>query len=1014
MFAPPRRMPHPRSCHAALPLVVILCTAAPAAADPITSSTLGWAVNGIVSEVARAGDVAFLGGSFDSVAPAANLVRGFATFAADAAVPVLPRLDINGRVRAVVALPAGGWLIGGEFSQVNGQPRDRLARLAADGSFDPSFVVSVFGGHVLALAVQGNTVYVGGDFATVSAVPREGLAAIDATTGDVLDGFVPGLDAGSSRAAVMTIVTAGSAVYIGGFFESANGLPRANLAALDPSTGTVLPAFTGSADGAVSALAIAGGSLYAGGMFDAIGGAARKGVARLDATTGAAVLAFDANADDDVVTLATAGGAVFVAGGFNNIGGAPRRYLARLDPATGQASSWNPGVDGEVDRLTVTGGALIVAGWFRAVGGVDRLNLAALDATSASPVVLSWNPSLSGRVEALHVDAAGFVFASGQFTHFGAVPRQNLAAVDLRSGGLLPWAPDANGWVRALDVVGNTVYVGGDFQTIAGATRNHLAAVDAVTGALRSWTADPNGPVYGLAVAGDVVYFVGAFSEIKDSTLRGRGAAVGVDGTVLPWNPAADDDIEALAVAGSRVYLGGLFTMLGAQGHPRLGAVDAVTGAAEASFAPSVSGPVYRVDVLGDLVFLGGAFNMVNSTSRANAAAVKGAPGGGDDGQLQGWNPDVGGPVYDLDAFGADVYLAGGFESVAGTSRPGIAMVDAVANGGSLRAWAPADVSGGAVSVIDASDTAVLFGGLLHDLDGVSIGAVLYPSAGLLGSAPPPTTPSIVVRGSRLEMTWGAPPLGARPDSYVIEGGRGPGLRDLANFNTGSAATAFGISGLGPGTYYVRLRSFNAFSFSAPTVDQAFVIGASGCSGPPAPPLDLAAAVAGGTVQLSWRASPQSIVTNYRLIVGTASGGTQIGAFDVGPATSFTAAAPPGAFFVRAVAMNACGLGAPSAETVAVVGAPVVPPGAPFGLEGSVGGSTVSFSWGAPSVGTGPFQYRFEAGSASGLSNLANVTLPSPSLVVPGVPPGIYYVRVRALGAGGVGPASNEVVVVVR
>jgi hypothetical protein len=995
---------------AALPLIAILCNSTPASADPVTTSTLGWAVNGIVSEVARAGDVAYVGGSFGSVAPAANLVHGFATFAADSAVPVLPRLDVNGRVRAVIALPGGGWLIGGEFTQVNGSSRTRLARLLADGSLDATFTTAV-SGTVRAMTVLGSRVYLAGAFATVGGETRQRLAALDATTLALDTAFLPAVSGGA--ATVYALLASGTTLYVAGEFTTVNGDPKPNLAAVDAATGANLTAFTGTADDRVNALALTGGSLYAGGEFNQIGGVTRLHVARLDATTGAAAAGFDAGANGDVNAVLVSGGALYVAGAFGQIGGATRARIARLDLSTGVAATWNPGADGEVEQLGVFGGVVIAGGHFTRIGGQDRLRLAALDPAVETGITLSWNPSLSSSVDAMHVDAAGFVFASGSFTHFGAVPRENLAAIDLRSGGLLPWKPGADGWVRALDVVGNTVYIGGDFLTMAGESRHRIAAVDGVTGALRTWTADANGPVYGLVVANDVVYFVGAFSSIKNSTSRGRGAAVGVDDVVRPWNPAADGDIEALAVSGSRVYLGGEFTMLGAQNHLRLGAVDATTGAPETSFAPSVSGPVYRVDVLGDLVFLGGDFSMVNSSSRANAAAVKGAPGAVDDGQLMGWNPNVGGPVYDLDAFGDDVYLAGGFGSVGGSSRPGIAMVDALAAGGALRAWKPIDVSGGAVSVIDTSETAVLFGGLLNDLDGVSIGAVLYPEAGLAGTAPPPTTPSIVVRGSRLEMDWGAPPLGARPASYVIEGGRGPGLSDLANFNTGSTATAFGISGLGPGTYYVRLRSANSFGVSVPTADQAFVVGAAGCSGPPAPPLDLSATVAGGTVQLAWRASPQSIVSNYRLVVGTTSGGTQVGAFDVGAGTSFAAAAPPGAFFIRVVAMNACGLGAPSAEAVAVVGGAVVPPGAPFGLEASVSGTTVSFTWGAPSVGTGPFQYRLEAGSATGLSNIASVTLPSPSFVVPGVPPGIYYVRVRALGAGGAGPVSNEVVVVV-
>jgi len=992
---------------AALPLLAILCTSAPAAADPVTSSTLGWAVNGIVSEVARAGDVAFLGGSFGSVAPAANLVHGVATFAVDSAVPVLPRLDVNGRVRAVVALPGGGWLIGGEFSQVNGSSRGKLARLLADGSLDPAFTLAA-DDTVWALAVQGTRVYVAGEFASLGGSARNGLAALDATALTLDAGFVPSVTGGA--ASVSAVVVTASAVYAGGAFTTVNGDPKTNLAAVDAVTGATIGAFTGTADGRVATLALSGAALYVGGEFSQIGGLTRPHLARLDATTGAADMAFDAAAGDDVNAIVVAGGALYAGGRFAQIGGASRSRIARLDPTSGAAAAWNPGADGEVEQLGVFGAALVVGGHFKTIGGLERLRLAALDTTG---VTLPWNPALSSSVDMVHVDAAGHVFAGGSFTHFGAVLRENLAAIDLRGGGLLPWNPGTDGWVRALDVVGNTVYIGGDFLSIAGVSRRRIAALDAVTGEPRAWTAEPNGPVYGLAVVGDIVYFVGAFSSVKGSNSRGRGAAVGVDDVVRAWNPDADDDIEALAVSGARVYLGGLFAMLGGQARVRLGAVDATTGAPEATFTPTVDGPVYRVDVAGDLVFVGGDFDMVSGSTRHNAAAVKGAAGAGDDGALQAWNPDVGGPVYDLDAFGDDVYLAGGFGSVGGSSRPGIAMVDALASGGALRPWKPVDVSGGAVSVIDTSDTAVLFGGLLNDLDGVSIGAVLYPEAGLGGTAPAPTTPQALVRGTRLDLDWGAPPLGARPSSYVIEAGTGPGLSNLASFNTGTASTSFGASGLGPGTYYFRLRSANTFGVGAATADQAFVVGQAGCSGPPSAPLDLRATVANGVVQLTWRAAAASIATGYRLTAGVTSGGSQVGTFAVGPTTTFSAAAPPGAYFVRVAAVNACGLGVPSAEAVAVVGSPVVPPTAPFGLEYAVTGSTVSFTWGAPSFGTGPFQYRLEAGSATSLSNIAVVTLGGTAFVVPGVPPGVYYVRVRAVGAGGVGPAGNEVVVVV-
>ncbi|MEZ5421320.1 MAG: hypothetical protein R2708_28825, partial [Vicinamibacterales bacterium] len=526
------------------------------------------------------------------------------------------------------------------------------------------------------------------------------------------------------------------------------------------------------------------------------------------------------------------------------------------------------------------------------------------------------------------------------------------------------------------------------FTTIAGHSRHYVAALDGVTGALSTWDPSPNNPVNGLQVSGDAVYFVGRFTSVGSGP-RGRGAAAGIDGTTLAWNPEADAEIEALFVDGSRVYLGGVFDMVGGVPRARLAAVDATTGAVENTFAPVLSGStpvVYRIDVQDGTVFFGGRFSAVDGSTRNSAAAVRAAPGAMDDGQLLGWNPDVSGQIYDLDAFGDDVYLAGNFGSVGGTSRPDIAMVDSLPAGGALRSWSPADVSGGDVSVIDTSETTVLFGGNLYDLDGVSIGAALYPAAGLTGVPPPPTTPRLQVRGSTLTIDWAAPPLGARPTSYVIEGGTAPGLANLAAFSTGNPATRFSAPGLGAGTYYLRMRSANPFGVSVTTEEQAFVVGAAGCSGPPRAPVDLAAAVAGTAVTLTWREAPQSIVSGYRLIVGSTSGGRELGVFDLGAATSYTTSAPVGAFFVRLFAVNACGMGPTSAETAVVVGAPVVPPTAPFGLESTVSGATVSFTWAAPPVAPGPFTYRLEAGSAPGLSNLATLPVSATTVAVPGVP----------------------------
>lgn len=71
---------------------------------------------------------------------------------------------------------------------------------------------------------------------------------------------------------------------------------------------------------------------------------------------------------------------------------------------------------------------------------------------------------------------------------------------------------------------------------------------------------------------------------------------------------------------------------------------------------------------------------------------------------------------------------------------------------------------------------------------------------------------------------------------------------------------------------------------------------------------------------------------------------------------------------------------------------------------------TVALSW--PAV-AGADYYVVSAGSAPGLGDLASFTTAAPGLSVGAVPPGRYHVRVRAVGAGGPGPWSGDLVVVV-
>jgi hypothetical protein len=96
-----------------------------------------------------------------------------------------------------------------------------------------------------------------------------------------------------------------------------------------------------------------------------------------------------------------------------------------------------------------------------------------------------------------------------------------------------------------------------------------------------------------------------------------------------------------------------------------------------------------------------------------------------------------------------------------------------------------------------------------------------------------------------------------------------------------------------------------------------------------------------------------------------------------------------------------------------VVAAPAAAQGTPpSNLQASVAGNVLTLSWQAPSALV--VRYQIEAGTASGLSDIATVpvgaTTTSLSVAVPNA---TYFIRVRALYRSGLSAPSNEVVVTV-
>lgn len=157
----------------------------PAAQKPATPNAFseGGGVNGNVLAIAVLPDGGVIvGGVFSSVCGVAR--RNIAKLNADGTLDRTafegPTSGVNGKIAALAVSPDGGVVAGGEFSDASGQPRSNLAKFRLDGSLDPSFSASgTTNGPVAAVSIQPDgRILVGGEFTQVGGQPRKNLARL--------------------------------------------------------------------------------------------------------------------------------------------------------------------------------------------------------------------------------------------------------------------------------------------------------------------------------------------------------------------------------------------------------------------------------------------------------------------------------------------------------------------------------------------------------------------------------------------------------------------------------------------------------------------------------------------------------------------------------------------------------------------------------------------------------------------------------------------------------------------
>lgn len=162
--------------------------------------------------------------------------------------------------------------------------------------------------------------------------------------------------------------------------------------------------------------------------------------------------------------------------------------------------------------------------------------------------------------------------------------------------------------------------------------------------------------------------------------------------------------------------------------------------------------------------------------------------------------------------------------------------------------------------------------------------------------------------GPTVTLAWTAP--AGTPVSYVVEASDVPGgPANLANFNTGSAATTLVVPNVPVGVYYVRIRAVDASGASAPSNEVQLIVASTAGSCPSAPIGLTIASLNGGTVTLAWSPPASGVPSSYVVKAGSAAGLADLANFDTGTTATSLAAAGVGVgtYYVRVYAKsNAC------------------------------------------------------------------------------------------------------------
>lgn len=571
-----------------------------------SSFNLGTGLNGkVYTSILQPDGKIILAGSFTSFngAAAGRLIRLNGNGTRDASFNTASAVSANIVYKA--SLQADGKvIIVGSFSKYNLVNANRVARILADGSIDPTFAIGTGpDGLVVEVKVQSDgKIIVAGSFSTFNGISCNRIVRLN-TNGSVDSSFIQGLGFNGNVAAVA--LQPDGKILVGGVFTSYNGTAANRIVRLN-SNGTIDSTFmtgTGFSDDGVSDIKVgANGSIMVAGSFNQrYNGTA---VNRLVLLTSDGVLDpfFDIGAGPATATVYTieneADGSWFVGGSFSVFDSQNQGRLAKISAdGTLDIGYLTPGVgfDNSVFHvLSLANSNTIACGSFTRFNGRSSGRIARLLADGSFDT--TFNPAAIGAnniIKTAVVQSDNKIVIAGSFTNYNGVLANRIARIT-ENGAIDPSfasGTGANNQIYAIAIQSDgRIIVGGNFTSYNGGSVNRIMRLfsDGSIDPTFNIGSGVDGIVEAVLIQPDGKIVIGGRFSVFNGNPYNRILRLNVDGSIdlsFVVGSGFDKIVYALAMqSDGKIIVGGTFLNYGNTSAKRITRINP-NGSLDVSFA---------------------------------------------------------------------------------------------------------------------------------------------------------------------------------------------------------------------------------------------------------------------------------------------------------------------------------------------------------------------------------------------------------------------------------------------